>query len=898
MIRPVLLCILSALFIAAPLTAQIPEAEFRSIGPFGGHVLDLVVDPTGSRVFASTVNAGVFVSTDNGKSWSPSREGLPREIFIGGYERIEAIAVDPVDGRLYAGGGAIFSEVYISDNNGLSWQFLSTPEGTRGGIHGFWIDPEDNNVIVASNGPLGKGVFVSTDRGLTWAASNTGLPSERIDALCRLPEDNTVFFVVSNDVLYKSENQGASWAEVGALPAQGFRDLVLSTGQSGSMYLATEGGCFVSTDSGQGWTRMDEPTLEADVYRFAEGAVSTLAIGRGGVFPVTSNSLIESKVDFLYTRINDVAALPSGDLVVATEMGVFGGGSKTFSAEEELAFQSKGILATDIAAIYAVPGTDAIYAGAGVGYDGGLFYSPDGGVTWEHRAVGLKNPDIRSMAVSPSNPEVVYLGTADASDDFGENGTIYRSRDGGKTWTDVSGELPHEGNRIIISMLVHPTDPDIVWASVQSKFGGMYKTTNGGQNWTRVSDGLEHMPPMPGFDDDFNNAFLDYYAMLSLAIDPEDYDRVYIGAGGCWGGVYISENSGNSWTRYAGEAMEVDTEVPNPMMFGVHLELFDFDISPINPNHMIASGARGAFPGGEFEGSDQIGVVFQSFDRGETWSIIRDRGRSDYFTSPVTGIVIDPANEGRLYAATREGIKVSEQGGADGSWAWMNEGLSESELFSRNISMRADDPTQLFMATALTGIWVREVNPTPVRLTAFEVRSESDRVRVSWSIADPTNHLGFYVDREIDGERVRLTTDLLQGRSSYEWIDASPVSGVSNRYTVVELSRDGMETDLASEDVLIPLSAGLVLGPPVPNPIRARSQIRFQVDRQERVRIRIFDAQGRKVTTLLEQTLTAGTREVYWDRTDDQNRLVAPGVYFMQLEQGNRFTGQKLMVLP
>ena len=402
------------------------------------------------------------------------------------------------------------------------------------------------------------------------------------------------------------------------------------------------------------------------------------------------------------------------------------------------------------------------------------------------------------------------------------------------------------------------------------------------------------MPEMPGFED---NPFINYFAMLSLCQHPTDPARIWIGAGGCWGGVYVTTDAGQNWLRRDANGMEVDSEVPMPPMFGVHLELFDMDIDPANPDHLIASGARGAFPGGELEGSDQVGILYESWDAGITWSILRRVSKSDYFDSPLTGAIVDRVVPNRVITSTRAGVMVSSSGGAPGSWTSMNEGLAVMDRFSRGITVDDDLPGRIFLATAQSGIWIRDTSPTPVRLASFAVDAAVDGVTLRWGVSSASDHAGFHVDRAAGTTVQRLTDRMLSGRTDYEFTDRTAIPGRSFRYDLIEVDRAGRETVVASREVTVPVGPALLLGPARPNPARGEAHLMLTLSEPGTVRARVIDVQGRVVATLVDGLLPAGNHELTWKPADSPEGTVS-GIYFVQAERGGVRTTQKLLLLP
>jgi len=867
----------------------IPSDPFRSLGPFGGRISDLRQDPThADRLYAAVGAGGVYRSDDGGLSWSPARQGLPLDAQTSGNTEILGLAVDVSDGRVYATMQS--GDVYKTDDGGNSWQLLPRPQGPRGGLSRLIIDRDDPNRICASNGPLGKGVYVSLDRGQTWTASNEGLASPVIRALVDAPSDPHVFFLVAADKLYRATAVDGAWDQVGPLPGGAFASLRVDPYDSGVLWLATHQGAFRSGDGGETWDRLDDAGHPVDAERIIPGEVVIL-VARGEIYEVDGDGALVTRQPFYHTPVTGAAVRDDGTVLVATAMGVFRGNVPATNGA--FTYACNGMLNTDISRVAPARNSPVLYAATGLGVEAGVFRSPDGGQTWELRSLGLTNLDIRSLAVAPGNPDVVYAGTVDATSEGGDNGRIFRTTDGGLTWTDISAgiEAVHHEARIIIDLLVSPTNPDMVWASVQGLFGGVFYTANGGATWQKRSQGLVSMPDQ---GDDWSD-FVNYFAMLSLDMDPWDPNRLYIGAGGCWGGVYISDNQGLSWVRKDQNAMEIDETIYFDFLFGLHLELFDFNVDPQDPNHLITGGGRGLHP----DGNPQLGIVFESKDRGLSWHLIHEkRANTDYFDNPVTGVIIDPVNGQRLYVASRGGVQVSEAGGAAASWTFINEGLDARAKFTRNAVMDPDDPGSLYVGTALSGVWVRQVNIVPVRVTHAEGVPEAGRVVLTWGVADAVGHAGFHVDREARGVRSRLTPELLAGSDEYRFEDGDPVLGVTNRYRVVEVDRRGVETVVATLEVPVPLGPGLVLGAAFPNPVREATRLRFTTDAEAPVRARVYDSRGRIVATLLEEMLPPGTRDLVWNRLDDASRRVSAGFYVIQLEGSGQAVSRKVLVLP
>src|SRR5690606_16319000 len=181
---------------------------------------------------------------------------------------------------------------------------------------------------------------------------------------------------------------------------------------------------------------------------------------------------------------------------------------------------------------------------------GGLFKPTNGGVTFT--PVFDKQPVIAigDIDVSPVNPDVVWVGTGEANNlrsAYAGNG-VYRTTDGGKTWTHCG----LVGTDHIARVVAHPKDADVAFVAAMGPLytrgseRGVFKTTDGGKTWKKTL-----------FVDE-DTGFCD------LAIDPQNPDVLFAAgyecrrrawhfyAGGDGGGIWRSQDGGETWTKLRG----------------------------------------------------------------------------------------------------------------------------------------------------------------------------------------------------------------------------------------------------------------------------------------------------------------------------------------------------------
>ena len=134
-----------------------------------------------------------------------------------------------------------------------------------------------------------------------------------------------------------------------------------------------------------------------------------------------------------------------------------------------------------VTAVAGIPGRPAVYYMATPG--GGAWKTTDGGLVWEPVFDAARVSSVGALALAPSNPEVIYVGTGEETEGEG----VFKSTDGGKSWTNVGLRDTH----YITSIIVDPRSPDTVTVGsfgdpISGVARGIYRTTDGGKSWRQV----------------------------------------------------------------------------------------------------------------------------------------------------------------------------------------------------------------------------------------------------------------------------------------------------------------------------------------------------------------------------------------------------------------------------
>ena len=316
---------------------------------------------------------------------------------------------------------------------------------------------------------------------------------------------------------------------------------------------------------------------------------------------------------------------------------------------------------------------------------GGFWRTDDAGASWsELGANQFRYGSIGDFGVYTKNPDIIYVGTGESqlrnSVSWGDG--VYKTTDGGKTWTHLGLTEARHISRVHI----HPDDPNVVWvASMGHAFGpspdrGVFKTTDGGKTWTKVlykNDGagvidLEYNPTNPDelfaavwefdrkawfaktggpdsglwhstdggetWEDITGNPGLPegQYGRIGLAMSPADGKRVYaLIDQETQSGLYRSDDNGKTWRFVSGNA----DITPRPFYY------MNVVVDPQNADHVWAP----------------VNKIWHSKDAGVNW-INEPCIHDDYHS-----LWIDPKNPKRMIGTSDGGVMVTLSGGL--SWS-------------------------------------------------------------------------------------------------------------------------------------------------------------------------------------------------------------------------------------
>ncbi len=323
------------------------------------------------------------------------------------------------------------------------------------------------------------------------------------------------------------------------------------------------------------------------------------------------------------------------------------------------------------------------------GDEGDVFRSDDGGRTWR-TLKGVHGKSIRALAMAPSNPNILVIGALDG---------VFRSPDGGATWERISPANQAEIKNIE-SLAIDPQNPNIIYAGTWHL---PWKTEDGGANWHSISHGI-------AFDSDMFSIIVDprnpstvyasacsgmykslnraeYFHRISLALPhsamrtrvlKQDTQRSSIVYAGTTGGLWKSVDGGDKWKLVTDDAVIVN----------------DVLVDPVNPDHVLVATDRG----GVLASNDGF-AHYQTSNRGFSHRVIG-------------GVVVDNQDPNRIYVGVVNdkylgGFFISDDSGA--TWRQSNRGLDERDILSLRQAadgvIFAGTNHGVFYLTSLNGEW-------------------------------------------------------------------------------------------------------------------------------------------------------------------------------------------------
>ncbi|TFH66911.1 MAG: hypothetical protein E4G90_01095 [Gemmatimonadales bacterium] len=645
----------------------------RTGGPPGGLGYDIRYNLGDPDVwYATDLYGGVHISIDNGLTWQPSNNGIPRQSGPSGDAiPIFSLTVDPHDPQIIWAGTDPQGHIYKSTDGGASWTQKDkgvTIEYDGLSFRGFTVDPRSSSIVYAmaetivnGNEQHGGVVYKTTNGGESWQVIwDGGYPSSLARYMWINPQDPDILYVstgifdrgaIRDDVypwgglgILKSTDGGTSWRILNE--ANGLKSLYI-----GSLFMHPENPDILLAGVGH-----NNPPAAFEQY--AEHGDSPMGVYRtvdGGEH---------------WTQVLQPPADRQEEFITSVEMCLsdpkiaYAGGNAAFYRSQDGGITWEEVAGAGGLVGWGPPGgigalpidlqcdprdVNRIFAN---NYKGGNYLSEDGGRTWTNASTGYTGAQLITVAVDPTNPARVYSA--------GRNGA-WRSDNGGTTWYGIINLAQGQGGSPEwAGLALDPVQPDRILMGGE----GIFESRDGGKSW------VVH-PQSPQFGP---------FAVV-IVFAPSDAGVVYAGAGShnsmivteayAGSGLAASRDGGLSWQDVTGDQF-ADAAVTG------------LAVSPENPQAVFAATQAG---------------LFKTQDGGASWSAVEGIPNE----IPVRTVAINPADPQWVLAGhDLGGLYLSQDGGE--TWQQLTSGLEPTGSY-RDIVFDPKDPQIIYLGELFSGVY-------------------------------------------------------------------------------------------------------------------------------------------------------------------------------------------------
>ncbi len=289
---------------------------------------------------------------------------------------------------------------------------------------------------------------------------------------------------------------------------------------------------------------------------------------------------------------------------------------------------------------------------------GGVWMSVNAGITWEPIFDTYGASSIGDVAFFQKNPEIIWVGTGEKNprNSIAWGDGIYKSTDGGKTFTNMGLKDTHSISRII----THPSNPDIVYVAAGGHLWGytgdrgLFKTTDGGKTWKKLINGLPDDGKTGAIDlvMDIKNDNVLYVSFWQRLRRPYRFD-----SGGPNGGIFKSTDAGESWTKLTNGLPEGDTgKIGLAICRSKPEVLMAFVEHGFQPREKLPDGKDNP----DYKDMTKLGTgIYRTEDGGETWQYMNRYNNRPFYYSH---IYLNPVDDKIVYVVSGR-YHISKDGG-------------------------------------------------------------------------------------------------------------------------------------------------------------------------------------------------------------------------------------------
>ncbi len=530
----------------------------------GRRISRLLMDPTNNNILYAATTIGLYKTTNAGVSWS----------LLTGTSFID-LEFKPGNST-YLYGSTTGGTIYRSTNSGVSFSSVLSTGQARTELAVTAANTAIVYAVVANSSNGLSGIYKSTNSGgsfsqvfsgtttnmLNWDCNSTSSGGQGWYDLCIASDPNNANIVFVGGVnTWKSTNGGSNWSisthwsgtcSGSATNTHADKHFFAYQNGTSTLFECNDGGLYKTSNAGSTWTHLGSGLVTSQIYRMgvAQTASNEVIIGlqdngtkallSGSWNDVLGGDGMDCAIDHTNHNIQ-YGELYYGQIYRTTNHW----GSYT-SIQSGLS--GSGAWVTP----FVIDPTTAstVYIGKQ-----DLFKSTNYGSGWT-KISSWGGSTLRSIAVAPSNSNVIYTATTS---------TLYKTTNGGTSWSTITGTLP-TGSASISFISVKNDDPNTAWVSMSGYNSyGVYQTTNGGSTWSNISAGLPSIPVNCVIQNKQNASAVELYAGTEV-------------------GVYVKAGTANWAPFYNGLPNVVVTEV----------EIY-YDATPANSRIRAATYGRGVW---------------------------------------------------------------------------------------------------------------------------------------------------------------------------------------------------------------------------------------------------------------------------------------------------------------
>lgn len=898
-----------------------------------------------------------FRKTDSEIEWSPiGPTGIENPNWLSPHwgvssGRVRAVAVHPTDPlTLYI--GAASGGIWKTSNGGNTWEDIGSNESKMLTFGAIAIDPNNPNVIYIGTGELsalsnmrhyGKGLFKSTDGGLSWFESSDdfGAITGFGDLVVNPYNSNIVYAALGNGSILLNQNQpnegiwkstdgGSNW--VRTLNVQDAYDIVVHPIDPYIVYAATGGwfttsGFYISTDAGDTWTQSNAGLqnattigrMQIDIATSSPNILYAVIYDGIGNTPKAYKTIDGGNAWFPISGGTQLGGnYGSGwvdqghyDLCIAVDPDdpnhVFIGNVELHETTNGSDFSVKRISGGTSAwespvhvdyhcLVYAPSDPNTLF----IGCDGGIYESPDDGLSFKNLNNGISTIQFYRIASHPTNENVIIGGAQDnwtsitfdltsmnpwvtVSDGDGmecffnydyPDSIVYASSQYGRLRKSINGgnsfyTIANIDGWWITPFLIHPTD-HLTLYSANNK---IYRTTTGGQSWSIISNPQIVVQDL-------------VVSMAQSKVNPDIIILVGIGTGSAASFLYspevkISADGGEIWSA------DLSPNIPGEPMLIIRVVTH-----PSDPNTMYIVRT----------GLSENNKIYSTTDLGITWTNLS----GDLPNLPCWDLFVDPHNvqpnnTNHLYAGMDVGVYRSIDGGS--SWQYISEDIPLLPIWDFDY-VEYGNYAKLRVGTYGRSAYETEWSLLQLPSAPILVSPEDSLKEVT-----PPDILFIWQQSQPDVERYLFELDTTE-QFNTSFIDSATVD-TTYQYSSLQINRrywwrvkaynsagwgnfseertfDTYVTTVESEEIPIEYA----LGQNYPNPFNPSTKIKYSVPQASQVVVKVFDILGNSIETLVIEEKPAGSYEVAFNASG-----LPTGVYFYQLKAGDFIETKKMILM-